>query len=76
MKRSLLAFVVALSLVAAACGGDGASTAPAGGIPEVIPGIGALPAVEVLDVANGDTVDVSTLLPADKPLLLWCWAPH
>ncbi|MBT8214083.1 MAG: hypothetical protein KJP12_02585 [Acidimicrobiia bacterium] len=75
MRRNLCAFVVALSLVAAACGG-GDGSGEAAGPPEEIPGVGALPAVEVLDVATGDTVDVSTFLPSDKPLLVWFWAPH
>ncbi|NNK91834.1 MAG: hypothetical protein HKO87_05320 [Acidimicrobiia bacterium] len=75
MRRTLIAFVGALAVVAAACGGgDGSSDAA--GPPEEIPGVGALPAVEVLDVATGDSVDVSTLLPSDKPLLVWFWAPH
>ena len=35
-----------------------------------------LPSVEVLDTANGQTVQFSSLLPAVKPVLFWFWAPH
>lgn len=35
-----------------------------------------LPAVDVLDVATGDTVNFASLIPADRPVLLWFWAPH
>ncbi len=35
-----------------------------------------LPSVEVLDTANGQTVQFSELLPAVKPVLFWFWAPH
>ena len=35
-----------------------------------------LPSVEVLDTANGQTVQFASLLPAVKPVLFWFWAPH
>ncbi len=35
-----------------------------------------LPSVEVLDTANGQTVQFANLLPAAKPILFWFWAPH
>lgn len=35
-----------------------------------------LPEVDVLDVATGDTVQFAGLLPADRALLFWFWAPH
>lgn len=35
-----------------------------------------LPAVDVVDVATGETVALAGLLPADKPVLVWMWAPH
>ncbi|NNC73910.1 MAG: hypothetical protein HKN93_00215 [Acidimicrobiia bacterium] len=73
MTRRLLALAIILGFVTAACG-DGTNSDT--GAPQVVAGVGALPAVEVLDVATSDTVDVSTLLPADKPLLVWFWAPH
>lgn len=34
-----------------------------------------LPAVQVKDVAGGD-VNLASLVPSQKPILLWAWAPH
>lgn len=39
-------------------------------------GVSPLPAVDVRDVASGETVALAELLPADRPLLVWFWAPH
>lgn len=35
-----------------------------------------LPSVEMSDVARGTTVDLASLIPAQRPVLLWFWAPH
>jgi len=35
-----------------------------------------LPDLSVDDVAAGTKVDLSSLAPADQPLLVWFWAPH
>lgn len=35
-----------------------------------------LPSVEVVDLATGDTVLLSSFAPADRPIVLWFWAPH
>jgi hypothetical protein len=35
-----------------------------------------LPDVLVHDVTAGTQVSLSSLLPADRPILLWMWAPH
>lgn len=35
-----------------------------------------LPSVEAIDIATGDRIDIATLIPASKPLLMWFWAPH
>lgn len=34
-----------------------------------------LPSVSVKDVAGGE-VDLAGLVPSEKPILLWAWAPH
>ena len=71
MKRSIIVAIL-LALVAVACA-DGAQTesaAPAG------TSSSDLPDVDVVDVVTGATVNVSTLAPGDKPLLVWFWAPH
>jgi hypothetical protein len=81
-----LVVALAVTLLTAACGQAPAPrpdqarpkatlSAPA----ERQPGAAAasvLPAVEVLDVPSGTTVDLSSLIPADLPTLLWFWAPH
>jgi hypothetical protein len=55
-------------LFAAACGGgsgsSGATTTTAG-----------LPGVAVVDLATGDQVDLASYVPADRPVLVWMWAP-
>ena len=35
-----------------------------------------LPSVRMIDVTRGTTVDLASLIPARRPLLLWFWAPH
>jgi thiol-disulfide isomerase/thioredoxin len=35
-----------------------------------------VPAVDVVDVRTGDTVNLGSVVPSDKPVLLWAWAPH
>ncbi len=73
---------VAGAVALSACGGDGQAAGPAtaaGGASA--PGVAAdapspLPAVNVVDVTSGETVALDSLLPADKPTLVWMWAPH
>ena len=35
-----------------------------------------LPAVTVVDVVSGESLVLSSLAPADRPILVWFWAPH
>jgi thiol-disulfide isomerase/thioredoxin len=35
-----------------------------------------LPDIEVVDVASGEAVALRSLASADRPTLLWFWAPH
>ena len=35
-----------------------------------------LPKVDVVDIRDGSTVDLASLAPSDKPMLVWFWAPH
>ena len=35
-----------------------------------------LPAVAAVDLHTGDVIRLDWLLPSDKPVLLWFWAPH
>lgn len=77
-----LALTVALTLVAAACSQAAPSgesnTARGGADPasQAEPDGNVVPEVAVLDVGTGDTVDLGSLIPAQRPILLWFWAPH
>lgn len=51
---------------------DGEGTAE----PKTAKGGGDLPSVEVVNVATGQEFDFASLVPAERPLLVWFWAPH
>ena len=40
------------------------------------PGPNDLPAITVVDVVSGESLVLSSLAPADRPILVWFWAPH
>lgn len=35
-----------------------------------------VPAVDVVDLATGETVSLASYVPSNKPIVLWFWAPH
>jgi len=82
----LVAVLAVLALLATACGGESTSVenadgvTVAGGTPFVASTgtsvNNGLPAVNVLDLSNGEVVNFSTAAPSDKTLVLWFWAPH
>lgn len=76
MRRTppLLTLVLALSLVAAACGSDDPGSA-AGGAPETP---GDLSGITMVDVASGQEVALTEALdaPPSTPVLAAFWAPH
>ncbi len=88
----MAALVVATAVVAGCAGGTGegslSTTAPApteeqptavGGARiagEASTGENQLPAVDVIDVASGQEVDLAGYAPAETPIVLWFWAPH
>lgn len=83
--RFLAVAVLAVAAAAAACAGTESApvaTAPADPppAPESPPaetaGANDLPAVKVVDVVSGESLVLSSLAPADRPILLWFWAPH
>ncbi|MEZ5233686.1 MAG: hypothetical protein R2749_13425 [Acidimicrobiales bacterium] len=84
--KTLAGLALGGALVLSACGGSGADGAgdvagsagtstgaesSVGGAAQASP----LPAVTVTDIASGAAVPLDSLLPADKPLLVWMWAP-
>ena len=78
-------------LLVGACGGGGSSAEQAAELSAVAadsgdaaaeteneadPSVNELADVEVIDVATGDLVNLKSFAPADKPIVLWFWAPH
>ncbi len=83
--RRLFIGLVSLGFVAGGCGGSAsapqAATATLSDTLGVPPaddrGIAAdVPDLQVVDVATGASSSLRALLPGDKPVLLWFWAPH
>ena len=64
--RGLLIVAAALLFTLNACGSSGSSKSTTGT---------PLPVVDVFDVATGEKVAFSELVPAEQPILLWFWAP-
>lgn len=54
---------------AAPANGNNATSAPS-------KATSALPQVEVFDVGDGSRLDLASLAPSDRPILLWMWAPY
>lgn len=52
------------------------ATQPPATTARAITGTSPLPAIDVVDVVSGATVGLKGILPADKPVLVWMWAPH
>ena len=53
---------------------DPGPTAPATTTPDRSASI--VPSVTMHDIGRGTTVDLASLIPAPRPVLLWFWAPH
>lgn len=73
--------VVAMT-IGAACGSSdpSADIGDAGPIPEIAvaqaSAASGLPPTVVRDIGAEEWVQLANFLPADKPLLVWFWAPH
>ena len=88
--RFLVAVLAVAAITAAACGGDDENsqvgTAPAAPAADPAPApqpdpapagpVNDLPEVDVVNVVSGETLLLSSLAPADRPILAWFWAPH
>ncbi|MCB0994643.1 MAG: hypothetical protein KDB21_06115 [Acidimicrobiales bacterium] len=76
------ALVLAAALAVSACGGSGGSGDAGGEALDVAalgePGRSDLPAVEVVEVGTGASIQLTDLpsFAGDRPILLWFWAPH
>jgi thiol-disulfide isomerase/thioredoxin len=76
-RRVVLGLAASTALVASAC--STASSVETGERPDlpVAPAASdVLPAVTVWDVGAQEWVQFANLLPSDRPLLVWFWAPH
>jgi len=78
----ILSLTMVLAAVAAGCGagqesgsGQGADSPAAQASGSGQP-VGFLPDLSVTDVGTGTDVALPSLVPADRPVLLWFWAPH
>ena len=77
----IVALVTVAALAATACGGGGAATRPDPGPRPDLP-VAAASAnspfadVTVRDLTGDRWVQLADYLPADKPVLVWFWAPH
>ncbi|MCY4104619.1 MAG: hypothetical protein OXG55_15385 [bacterium] len=85
MTRLLAVALAAATVTAAACADSEPSQVstppaapPADPAPAPAPRDPAndLPAVTVVDVVSGESFVLSSLAPADRPILAWFWAPH
>jgi len=79
-RSRLAALALAAAVMAAACGGSREASVNPGARPN-LPVANAvstefLPAVTVWDVGQKEWVQLANFLPADKPVLVWFWAPH
>jgi ABC-type glycerol-3-phosphate transport system substrate-binding protein len=67
-------------LVVTACGGVPEASVDPGARPSITVANPAsrqvLPEVTVWDVGEKEWVQLANFLPADKPVLVWFWAPH
>jgi len=87
-RTTLVAASVAGAFALAACGGGdgGGSAEPSEQLPAVADQVALLPASDVasnqlpdvvVDNLNDDNkVNLRNYAPADRPILLWMWAPH
>jgi len=75
----LAALAVTVIAVVTACGGTPEASVDQGARPDLAVDAASanlLPAVTVWDVGEKEWVQLSNFLPADKPVLVWFWAPH
>jgi hypothetical protein len=80
MRRTIGLLAVTASLVFSACGNDSVKVQSAdtgGSAASATPAAkNPLPSVIVRDVGAKADINLQSLLPADKPLVIWFWAPH
>lgn len=79
-RSRLAVLVLGAAVLATACGGSREASVDPGERPNLPVANAAstdfLPAVTVWDVGEKEWVQLANFLPADKPVLVWFWAPH
>jgi hypothetical protein len=81
-RSSLVATIVALGLIASACGAEDGSAAgddatEGDAADDVAATENLFPDIDVVNIVDGSTVNLAQELGGgDKPVLLWFWAPH
>ena len=83
MRVRLLICAAIVALAAAACGSDDAattaepaSTGTGAAADAAASAAGDVPALDMIDVYTGETVNLQSVASGETPLLLWFWAPH
>ncbi|MGH8999679.1 MAG: hypothetical protein ACRDY7_09845 [Acidimicrobiia bacterium] len=75
-SRAVAVAVTVLLALGGGCGGgddddDGQAAAPA-----TPGGPGEVPEASMRDVSTGEELELASLVPAERPILFWFWAPH
>lgn len=87
LNRRALSLLIALTLLAGACGGGGSAGGPTSEQSEAAIAAAAqnepqltlindLAASELLNTADGSITSLAEQITGDRPVLLWFWAPH
>ncbi len=91
MQLSRVGLLAVVALVAVACGGDGdggdsdgvAAPAAASSSVTTATSVATAPSTTVevpdavlTDVASGEEVSLRSMVPSERPVLFWFWAPH
>jgi hypothetical protein len=91
MQLSRVGLLAVVALVAVACGGDGDGgdsdgvAAPAAASSSATTATSAatapsttveVPDAVLTDVASGEEVSLRSMVPSERPVLFWFWAPH
>ena len=80
--KALASATLALGLFASACAGSsttdvaGPTTGDTPADTAALTGVSDLPDVEMINLNTGETVQLASYAPADKPIVLWFWAPY
>jgi PBP1b-binding outer membrane lipoprotein LpoB len=74
LNRRRVGSILATAILLAGCGSSSGTDSDAAGpaAREVVD----IPDVPVQDVETGAEISLTSIVPAEQPVLLWFWAPH